>query len=97
MNKRQHTIRFIVADWLAAFLAWGMFFIYRKQFIEYHEFNFKMIFDDNKFVWGIIVIPICWVAAYALVGTYQNVFRKIVLANYTILEMELQGLNGTQK
>ena len=76
MNKRQHTIRFIVADWLAAFLAWGMFFIYRKQFIEYHEFNFKMIFDDNKFVWGIIVIPICWVAAYALVGTYQNVFRK---------------------
>ena len=76
MNKRQHTIRFIVADWLAAFLAWGMFFIYRKQFIEFHEFNFKMIFDDKKFFWGIIVIPICWVAAYALVGTYQNVYRK---------------------
>ncbi len=76
MNKRQHTIRFIVADWLAAFLAWGMFFIYRKQFIEFHEFNFKMIFDDKKLFWGIIVIPICWVAAYALVGTYQNVYRK---------------------
>ena len=76
MNKRQHTIRFILADWLAAFLAWGMFFIYRKQFIEFHEFNFKMIFDDKKLFWGIIVIPICWVAAYALVGTYQNVYRK---------------------
>lgn len=76
MTKRQHTIRFILADWLAAFLAWGMFFIYRKQFIEFHDFNIAMIFDDKKLFWGIIIIPICWVAAYALVGTYQNVFRK---------------------
>ncbi len=65
-----------MADWLASFLAWGMFFIYRKQFIEFHEFNFRMIFDDKKLFWGIIIIPICWVAAYALVGTYQNVYRK---------------------
>ena len=76
MTKKQHTIRFIVADWLAAFLAWGIFFIYRKQFIEFQEFNFKLIFDDKKLFWGIIIIPICWVAAYALVGTYQNVYRK---------------------
>ena len=76
MTKKQHTIRFIVADWLAAFLAWGIFFIYRKQFIEFQEFNFNMILDDKKLFWGIIIIPICWVAAYALVGTYQNVYRK---------------------
>lgn len=76
MNKRQHTLRFILADWFAAVLAWGLFFIYRKQFIEFREFNFSLILNDKKFFWGIIIIPVCWVAAYALFGTYQNVYRK---------------------
>ena len=76
MNKRQHTIRFILADWLAAVLAWGLFFVYRKQFIEFQEFNFKIIAGDKQFFWGIIIIPICWVAAYALFGSYQNVYRR---------------------
>ena len=76
MTKRQHTIRFILADWLAAISAWGLFFIYRKQFIEFQEFNLRMIIDDKQFLWGLILIPICWVVAYALFGSYQNVYRR---------------------
>ena len=76
MTKRQDTIRFILADWLAALIAWGMFFIYRKEFIEFQNFQMSFLTEDRKFIWGIIVIPVCWVAAYALFGTYQNVYRK---------------------
>jgi exopolysaccharide biosynthesis polyprenyl glycosylphosphotransferase len=82
MTKRGHTIRFIVADWLAAVLAWGMFFIYRKEFIEFSNISFNQITDDKKFISGIIIVPICWVIAYALFGTYQNVYRKSRLKEF---------------
>jgi len=82
MTKQLHTIRFIVADWLAAVLAWGMFFFYRKEYIELSGLSINEIANDKKFIWGIIIIPLCWVAAYALFGTYQNVYRKSRLKEF---------------
>ena len=76
MSKRFHTIRFIVADWLAASIAWSLFFVYRKLFLEAQDFSFEIIFQDIKYIWGVIVIPLCWVLGYALIGSYQNVYRK---------------------
>jgi exopolysaccharide biosynthesis polyprenyl glycosylphosphotransferase len=82
MNKQLHTFRFIFADWLAAVLAWGMFFIYRKQYIEMLPWSFDLLIQNKKFVWGIIIIPLCWVAAYALLGAYLNVYRKSRLKEF---------------
>ncbi len=82
MTKQLHTLRFIVADWFAAVLAWGLFFIYRKEYIELSDLSVSEILSDKKFIWGIIVIPLCWVAAYALFGTYQNVYRKSRLKEF---------------
>lgn len=76
MNKRIHTLKFILADWFAATLAWGIFFVYRKDYIETTPIAFSEILDDRKFTHGIILIPIFWLAFYALIGTYQNVLRK---------------------
>src|SRR5688500_16681483 len=76
MDKKIHTLRFILADWFSAAGAWAVFFIYRKMFIELQPFNLATIVDDRKFFWGIIIIPVCWVLAYALSGNYQNVFRR---------------------
>ncbi len=76
MNKRLNTVQFIVADWLAAVLAWGLFFIYRKLHIELQNISFHEILSDPKFIRGILVIPVCWVAAFALIGSYQNIYRR---------------------
>lgn len=76
MNKRIQTIKFILADWIAAVLAWGIFFTYRKAYIEGQPVPFSEIWDDKKFSHGILLIPVFWLAFYALIGTYQNVFRK---------------------
>ncbi len=76
MNKRRHTIQFILADWLAAVSAWGLFFIYRKIYIELQPFYPKMLLEDKNFMWGILIIPLCWVAMYALMGSYQNIYRR---------------------
>lgn len=76
MNKRLETFRFIFADWFAAVAAWALFFVYRKMYIELQPFDLSKIVSDQKFFWGIIVIPVCWVLAYAMTGTYQNVYRR---------------------
>jgi exopolysaccharide biosynthesis polyprenyl glycosylphosphotransferase len=76
MNKRVQTFKMIFADWLAAGLAWGLFFLYRKLVIEGLPYSKDIFLKDQKFYYGIFFIPIAWVITYALVGNYQNIFRK---------------------
>lgn len=75
--RRKLTIRYIVADFLAAALAWGLFYSYRKVYIEGgqdgHSFAINL---DLKFYIGCIAIPAFWILIYALVGTYSNVMRR---------------------
>lgn len=76
INRKFETFKFIFFDWLAALAAWAVFFIYRKVYIELQPLDFSLISDDQKFTRGLLIIPICWIAIYALIGSYQNVFRK---------------------
>lgn len=76
MNKRLQTFQFIFADWLAACLAWGLFFLYRKTVIEGQAYSEEIFLRDQKFYYGILIIPIAWTITYALIGSYQNIYRK---------------------
>lgn len=76
MSRAYYTIRFIVADWLAAALAWSLFFLYRKTSIESVSTNMANLLDDQRFITGILLLPALWVIFYALIGAYRNVFRK---------------------
>lgn len=76
MNKRIQTLVFILADWLSAVMAWGVFYVYRKIVIESLTLNSPEFSLDRKFYLGILFIPICWVFVYAITGAYRNVYRK---------------------
>src|ERR1043165_9263055 len=80
MNKRLQTFKFIFSDWLSAGLAWTLFYIYRKLVIESAKYGITGIHFDQKFVFGVLMIPVCWVILYAMVGSYRNVYRKSRLA-----------------
>lgn len=77
MNKQLQTFKYIFADYLSAALAWTLFYIYRKFYIEPDKFGIlpEKIFDSQYLV-GILVLPFCWVLAYYLTGVYKNIFRK---------------------
>jgi exopolysaccharide biosynthesis polyprenyl glycosylphosphotransferase len=77
MNKRLQVLKYIIADYLSAFIAWTLFFIYRKTCIEPgdHDFINDLIFDKKYFT-GILILPVCWVLFYAFLGTYNNIYRK---------------------
>lgn len=87
MNRRKQLIRYLVSDFLTAAIAWGLFYVYRKIYIEPLKFGHKIPIEFGpKFYLGIILIPICWLLLYYASGYYREVIRKSRLAElwYTI-------------
>ena len=71
MNRKLQTLKYLIADLTAAALAWGLFFSFRKIYVEGESLQF-----DDKFYIGIVIIPLFWVTLYLLTGTYKKIYRK---------------------
>src|SRR5688572_5886143 len=83
MNRRRQIVKYVFADLFAAMLAWGLFYLYRKNEIESALYGFKVPFiPDSNFYLGITVIPLIWVIIYALAGTYNDIYRKSRLREF---------------
>lgn len=80
MNSRRLTILFVFIDWVMAVLSWGAFFYIRKTQFENVEF-----FVNDRFIFGVVLIPLIWLLIYALQGTYLDVRRlhRLKIFNYT--------------
>ncbi len=83
MNKRKQVILYIIADLLAAMIAWAVFYIYRKNVIETAALGYPVEFvPEQTFYIGITMLPVCWIIVYALAGTYNDIFRKSRLKEF---------------
>ncbi|MEI6889545.1 MAG: sugar transferase [Bacteroidales bacterium] len=83
MNKRVQVIKYILADYFAAILAWTLFFIYRKYRVDEAVMNhFRVVFDDPKLYYGVAVIGLFWLVLYTLIGTYRQIYRKARLREF---------------
>lgn len=77
MNKKIQVLKYVIADYLAAAVAWGFFFIYRKYSIDPQILsNLNEVFVDPNFWYGIVLIPVFWLFLYVLIGTYRRIYRK---------------------
>jgi exopolysaccharide biosynthesis polyprenyl glycosylphosphotransferase len=83
MNRKRQIIIYVIADLLAAMIAWAVFYIYRKSVIETAALGYQVEFvPENKFYLGITLLPLCWIAIYALAGTYNDIYRKSRLREF---------------
>jgi len=83
MNKHLQVIKYVVADFLAAFLAWALFFIYRKNVVDPTVLSHPQdIFLDRKLYLGLLAIPLFWLLLYTLIGTYRKIYRKARLREF---------------
>ena len=71
MNKKNHTIKYLLIDWLSASSAWFLFFYFRKTYIEHAPFEFS-----SSFLIGLITIPLAWIFLYYISGYYKNIYKK---------------------
>ncbi len=77
MNKKLQVLKYLFFDTLAATIAWSLFYVYRKLYIESEKFGKAIPIElDKKFWIGLIFIPIFWILIYYLTGIYKNIYRK---------------------
>ncbi len=77
MNKKIQVAKYVIADFISACIAWGLFFIYRKYLVSNNLFaEWEGIYHDPKFYLGLFFIPIFWLSLYLLIGTYRKIYRK---------------------
>ena len=93
MNKKLQVIKYTGLDLLSAILAWTIFFIYRKTIIEPQKFGVEpnTLFSD-KYYLGIIVIPLCWILFYYILGNYNNIYRRSRLSE--LMNTIISGIIG---
>lgn len=77
MNKKLQVAKYVIADLLAALLAWGCFIIYRKNSVDTGNYqSWSEIYSNNDYVLGIFFIPVLWLLLYLVIGTYRRIYRK---------------------
>jgi exopolysaccharide biosynthesis polyprenyl glycosylphosphotransferase len=83
MNKKLQVFKYVTADILSAFIAWTLFFIYRKYTVDHDIFrHFNDILLDTKLYLGILIVPAFWLILYVLIGTYRKIYRKARLREF---------------
>ena len=73
-QKTKGIIIYVAGDYIAAMIAWALFFGFRKH-IESAHLDLKNIFTDRNFYFGISLIPLFWVLLYGLLDKYKDVYR----------------------
>ena len=77
MNRKLQVAKYVILDWLAALIAWSLFYLFRKYQEDPNILNeISRISEDDNFWLGIIFLPIFWLIMNVMIGSYRKVFRK---------------------
>ncbi len=76
MNKKLQTLKYVIADSIAAASAWALFFIFRKEYIEPEKYGYDIgLHFDSQFYIALMLIPIFWLLLYWSAGAYREPYR----------------------
>jgi exopolysaccharide biosynthesis polyprenyl glycosylphosphotransferase len=94
MYRNKYRNQFIIADFIASGLAWSLFYLYRKLFVETLKYGTSVtLHPDLKFFISLVTIPIFWFLLNYSVGTYADIRRRKHSTN--ILQLFLVTLTGS--
>ena len=83
MNRKVQRLKYILLDSMSAATAWFLFFAYRKEVVEPQVFGADVtLLFNNRFWLGIVSVTIFWLILYALLGYYEDVYRRSRLIEF---------------
>jgi len=83
MDRRKLVAKYVAADILGSALAWTLFYLYRKVYLEPIKFGHAVPLDlDANYVKGLVLIPLFWFGLYTMIGGYREIYRR-----YRIMEL----------
>jgi len=74
--QRRYTLVYVLADALAAGLAYTWLYDYRKSVAEPARFGLEELAWDSFYPFGMALTALLWIATLGVVGLYQSVLRK---------------------
>jgi exopolysaccharide biosynthesis polyprenyl glycosylphosphotransferase len=80
---RRITFLYIISDFVFSALAWGLFYLFRKYFIEtrlYGEYFHMEL--GSRFYLGICFIPLFFLVVFAIAGFYSDPLRRSRLLEF---------------
>jgi len=81
--QQLQVVKYVIADFVAAILAWFIFISFRKINNSFVFSQIKeQIFIDDYLIIGLIIIPLFWLLLYSTTGSYKRVFRRSRLAEF---------------
>jgi len=69
-------------DFLAAMLAWSLFFFLRKALLDQPVFYNGSLQTDRNFWIGIFIIPLAWIILFSIAGSYRTMYLKSRLGEF---------------
>ena len=83
MNRKLQVAKYVFFDYLSAFIAWALFFVYRKHSVDPELIHhLDQVFGDSNLYLGIFILPLFWLLLYVLIGTYRKIYRKARLREF---------------
>jgi len=77
VNKRLQIIKYIIADLISSSLAWTLFFLFRKVYLEPEKYGYPVdVTFDGNFYFGLLIVPMFWLVLYTIAGLYNNIYRR---------------------
>ncbi|HWI93916.1 MAG TPA: sugar transferase [Flavisolibacter sp.] len=77
LKKYIHPYWYTVADYITAAVAWMIFYFLRKLLLD------QPLQTDEKLWLGVFFIPLGWLLIYSLVGSYNSIYKKSRLTEFT--------------
>jgi exopolysaccharide biosynthesis polyprenyl glycosylphosphotransferase len=76
-NYIRQRVKYLLADYLAASVAWVLFYLYRKLNVEPQIFGYDIPLNlDLRFWLGATAMPVAWLILFYFTGFYKNIFRR---------------------
>jgi len=73
----------LLSDYIAAILAWIVLYFARRYLLHEPITIDQHLYFNNRFWMGITLIPVTWIIFYALLGSYNSMYRKSRLTEFT--------------
>lgn len=68
---------YLVADLVGSALAWTLFYLFRKVYLEPAKFHYKVPVElDGQYWLGLLIIPLFWVGLFVMIGGYSDIHRR---------------------
>lgn len=76
-SRTIHTAWYAFSDAITAAAAWIIFYFIRKKIL------LQSLQVNERFWMAVMLLPLCWIILYGLVGSYNSIYKKSRLTEFT--------------